>query len=142
VAFHPDLTDEQRSNLRTLAAYLRTLPTDYPDFAMSDFTNDAAGNGHPRIVGCGTAACAVGHGPAAGIAPLEYEKTWVEYSYRTLCDDADGWDWCFSGCWSDVDNSAHGAAARIEHMLDHGVPTDGHRQEMGLAPLSYTVEAA
>jgi hypothetical protein len=144
-----DLTDEQRTNLAKLAAYLRTLPADYPDFAMNDFVLDSSGKkGIAHVASCGTAACAVGHGPKAGIKPKSGES-WHAYSYRTLIPimfgddvDDDAWAWCFSGIWAHVDNTVHGAAARIEWMLEHGVPKNGSGQRFGCEPLCYTVEAA
>lgn len=136
----PDLTDEQRSNLKTLAAYLRTLPADYPDFEMSDYVSGQgiAGFCIAAVPVCGTAACACGHGPAAGIAPMKGE-TWDAYSVRAFIPvHHPAWSWCFSGEWSETDNTVHGAAARIEWMLERGVPADADDQESGNAPLCYT----
>jgi hypothetical protein len=138
----PDLTDEQRANLATLAAYLRTLPAEYPDFSMDDFT--ATGGSMAKQPECGTAACAAGHGINAGIPALGGES-WFDYSVRAFVeDDYDGngsspWDWCFSGSWSHTDNTAHGAADRITYMLAHGLPADADEQRLGEAPLSYRV---
>lgn len=50
------------------------------------------------------------------------------------------WDWCFGSMWSDVDNTVHGAADRIEYMMTHGVPDNGDEQRYGEAPLSYRPE--
>lgn len=135
-----DLTDEQIANCRKLAAYLRTLPADYPDFEMSDFVQ--GGDYDHAHVACGTAACAVGHGPGAGIKPLKSEG-WFDYSSRCFITDieSEAWDWCFHGRWSVVDNTAHGAAARIEYMLNHGLPDSAWKQRQGRAPRSYAVPA-
>lgn len=141
-----DLTDEQRANLAKLAAYLRTLPADYPDFEMRGFVREGDRT-FAHIAGCGTAACAVGHGPKAGIEPLRGES-WFAYSYRTFVPvyvdgcEVNGrvWDWCFASSWARVDNTVHGAAARIEYMLAHGVPDDAFSQMCGNAPLCYTLE--
>jgi hypothetical protein len=92
------------------------------------------------LANCGTVACAVGHGPAAGI-PLAkaniktrrrkgvdvvteidfeaYSKNFVPgfLSYA--------FDWLFGGEWTGVDNHHWGAAARIRFYLDkNGVPAD------------------
>lgn len=131
MATDPNLTDEQRANLAKLAAYLRTLPAEYPDFAMDDFT--ATGERLANRAECGTAACAAGHGLHAGIAALPGE-TWMDYSERAFAPDdhsPSAWDWCFSGSWSDVDNTAHGAAARIEYMLACGVPANASTMRYG-----------
>lgn len=141
-----DLSDEQRANLAKLAAYLWTLPADYPDFEMSSFTNDEERGDYKAqayVATCGTAACACGHGPVAGILP-ESGETWPAYSYRAfiprLSPDPRPWDWCFGADWSDVDNTVHGAAARIEFMLKHGCPENSADQEMGEEPLCYTTD--
>lgn len=121
-----ELTDYQRANLAQLARHLWTLPADYPDFEMRDFvhgqTDDERRLG-ARVVTCGTAACAVGHGPRAGILPREGE-TWWSYSWRSFAKEGRAWDWPFGGDWSKYDNTVHGAAARIEFMLERGLPRD------------------
>jgi len=145
----PDLLDQQRANLRKLAAYLRTLPANYPDFEMNDFVRfDGSGKYvFASVTPCGTAACAVGHGPKAGISPIGCEN-WTSYSHRCFIDADDGadneeaWEWCFGGSWSYVDNTVHGAAARIEYMLQYGVPSDSWAQRSGDAALSYSAEVA
>ena len=146
-SLHEFISDEQEANLRKLAAYLLTLPADYPDFEMSDFTADKS---TPATVSCGTAACAVGHGPFAGVAPLGTETDWSAYSYRAFISRStaqswqvrvpagNAWDWCFGGYWGETDNTVHGAAKRILWMLDRGVPDDCSQQEMGDADLCYT----
>jgi hypothetical protein len=143
----PELTPEQVANCRKLAAYLRTLPADYPDFEMSSFTNEGErGEGYAPAYDapCGTAACAAGHGPRAGIEP-DGDEDWESYSERCFAPDSGGenspWEWCFSGSWYRVDNTVHGAAARIKYMLTRGVPKNVYDQRRGVAPLSYTVEA-
>lgn len=141
-AFDPvaelELTEEQVGNLRKLSAYLLTLPVDYPKFAMSSFTSgdDGGGGDTVRVPECGTAACAAGHGPTAGVDP-EPGETWAGYSYRAFIDYGDGWDWLFSACWAEVDNSAHGAAARIDYLLAHGLPDNYWNQMVGDEPISY-----
>lgn len=84
---------------------------------------------------CGTVACAVGHGPAAGI-PLAKsdiikgtrggitfvaEINFDNYSKNFIADTlSDAWEFLFSGGWSGVDNHHWGAAARIRFLLDKG----------------------
>lgn len=133
------ITDEQEANLRTLAAYLLTLPADYPDFEMNDF---AADDSDPRDVSCGTAACAVGHGPMAGVDPGD-ETDWFEYSYCAFIEEGKSlssraWQWCFGGAWSRSDNTVHGAAKRILWLLDSGLPSNASEQRFGVEPLCYT----
>lgn len=119
---------EQRKNLIKLAEHLEQLPEDYRDFSMTEFYS-----GHDRgyvISGfkyCGTAACALGHGPAAGIVTTKEEFfftrdhfDWLEYSRELFGLDpaSPEWDWLFSDSWTCVDNTHYGAAARIWSYLD------------------------
>lgn len=128
------LTPARRRRLETLAAHLESLPADYAQFNMrlyysgSDESRYARHNGGLR---CGTVACALGHGPAAGILfpprMLESGPNWNEYANLFT---GDGWtglnyDWLFYDSWDDVDPSHYGAAARIRYLLDKGRPPKG-----------------
>jgi hypothetical protein len=136
-----NITDEQEANLRKLAAYLLTLPADYPDFEMRDFVQSGEYEKREFVhqPACGTAACAVGHGPNAGIEPAPYLESWRDYSVRAFGLNfwSPDWDWCFSGEWADVDNTVHGAAKRVIHLLANGLPEDAEGQRCGWAELSY-----
>ena len=94
---------------------------------------------------CNTAACAAGHGPLAGIEPLEYE-TWNAYVRRCFVDTHYGsgvsreFNWLFASDWTFFDNTPRGAAARIRYFLEHGVPDDADHQRRGIVPLCYTVD--
>ena len=76
---------------------------------------------------CGTAACAVGHGPLAGI-PIKKNEDFAEYSSRVFIDDIDSddhalaWQFLFASSWVNIDNTPKGAAARIWLLLDKGLP--------------------
>lgn len=86
---------------------------------------------------CGTAACAIGHAPAAGIKPRRYES-WHSYSHRTLAEPFSAeWHWAFGPEWAAVDNTAIGAAKRIYWMLEHGVPENAEDQAWGTSPICY-----
>ncbi len=120
------LSPEQETNLRTLAAYLHgpklkarfTMTV----FAITDYAEQE------EEVDCGTAGCAVGHGPYAGI-PKRKGESWFAYSCRVFglvpADDktnAPAWNWCFDASWRGYDNTPEGAAKRIEWLLANGVP--------------------
>ena len=124
-----ELTDTQRANLARLADYLETVPQSA--FDMESFEEETD---------CGTVACAVGHGPAAGF-PKPVLEAWTSYSSREFAPDSPAWDWCFFGRWSETDNTPQGAAARIRYMLEHGVPENYEEQMCGDEPLSYEVTA-
>lgn len=121
-----------RDNLAKLASYLEKLPADWKHFDMDvyldapDFTSvydaeDTYAQNPDLINSCGTVACALGHGPAAGIKP-NYEAgcgiSWWDYGTLNFTGSADNlYDWLFSSFWSHVDNTHHGAAARIRYVL-------------------------
>lgn len=131
-----------RERLDKLATYLENLPEDYQHFEMSGYfyapddeinateAHYAQHNG--GVPSCGTAACAVGHGPAAGIlmpghmiAEPAYTHDhfyidWDEYSLLFTGEEDTNtllWKWLFGGLWSFVDNHHWGAAARIRYVL-------------------------
>lgn len=136
------LTDEQKQNCTILADYLESLPEDYRHFNMTrwmglppwdkDVARYARHNG--GVASCGTVACAVGHGPAAGLLfepdELEwfgdevYKVCWHEYSKRFVPRGGDELEfcWCFSSWWALHDNHHWGAAARIRYLLECGEP--------------------
>ena len=131
----PKLTKAQKTNLRTLATHLMTI--DPRAFDMSEYYR--FGHGLWQLASvlknegfvkyeCGTVACAVGHGPGAGISPIAEDCTWQRYAARVFgadrLDDDIVHVWCFDGAWSAMDNSPTGAAQRIIYMLEHGVPED------------------
>lgn len=133
-----------RANLLTLAAYLDTLPPGYEQFDMTAFLcgdnpdkgqEYALHNGGPP---CGTVACAVGHGPAAGFLFLESEfyedcvwkdggpvyfprPNFIDYCDRVFCDsEFEASSFMFGSYWSRCDNTPRGAAARIRMACELG----------------------
>lgn len=129
------LTQEQKVNLRKLASYLITI--DPHSFSMDQYYKRGCGifelgsllygDGFVKYE-CGTVACAVGHGPGAGIAPQRLDCSWARYSDRvfgaTTMDDDMVHRWCFDQTWESCDNSPTGAAQRIIYMLEYGIPDD------------------
>lgn len=134
-----DLSDFHKANLRKLADYLKTLPVDYTDFDMVAFFRwkDYL---KPE---CGSVACALGHAPHAGIGrmPLNKGFDWGLYCHRYFgFDNGLAWIWFFSARWAFVDNTPHGAAARIEWFLKFGgIPADAMEQQYSVCSLSYEV---
>lgn len=125
----PRLSAQQRLNLAQLSDFLRTqAPPE--QFRMQNFRQD---NGTPdESYTCGTIACAVGWGPAAGIAPLKLE-TWRKYATRCfgasqfVVEVGSGrlWNFLFSCDWRSADvNTPEQAARRIAYFLEHGIPTE------------------
>lgn len=137
-----------RENLEKLASYLEGLPADYDHFEMATYfrqdrrtINDPLQA--PLAGACGTVACAIGHGPAAGIPAEETAmEGWEDYSDRVFELSCNEETWCFSSCWRWVDNTPHGAAKRIRYMLERGVPSDSDYQRRGWAPYMFAKEEA
>lgn len=92
--FNP--TRKQRENLTKLADHLASLPRGYEHFRMYTFfsgwiyfdekrTRDKVKAGPAE---CGSVACAIGHGPAAGILPKASEN-WFSYATRVFGCNSD-----------------------------------------------------
>jgi hypothetical protein len=126
---------KHKDNLLKLAAYLETLPDDYEQFDMHEYmmVRNVNHRGHHEILSiderskpvCGTVACAVGHGPAAGIR-VYGDECWGSYADRVfgfLPDD--GFDYMFASGWSVDDNTPKGAAARIRTYVTLGHAPSG-----------------
>lgn len=123
-----------RENLTKLANFLMTLPDDQPDFDMKNFYSGDGVTAYVKEphIPCGSTACAVGWGPAAGIPldpkyltddrvePVDWWAYYQEVFGLSQRHTYDEWEWCFSGewGWGGVDNTPRGAAARILYMLD------------------------
>lgn len=134
---------KHRANLEQIAEYLERLPSDYAHFSMRYFntmrTADAIrygreNGGLEKYGSCGTVACVVGHGPAAGILVPEscinidysgtYAVDWLIYMEEMFGHDA--YNWCFSDGWASFDDTFRGAAARIRYYLaNDGVTPEG-----------------
>lgn len=129
-------TAEQAANLNKLADYLDGLPDDYAHFKMATYVGDYGNDGDDdgisyefdlgeadtdRVLNCGTCACAVGHGPLAGIRPLP-DEAWHEYEERAFGVSVrdDDWEYLF-GPYNPDDAKA--AASRIREYLKRTATT-------------------
>lgn len=144
-------------NLRKLAYYLLELPDDYEHFHMGVFMTNLPSRRNyipeqftlRKLHRCGTAACAAGHGPAAGIKPRSKreEQCWSAYTHNRLClpfaQDPNGYVWktCFSTQWSAgryvqlpgqvTIHTAADAGKRILYLLDTGHVYGETYEDMG-----------
>lgn len=125
-------------NLKRLAKYLQSLPEDYREFDMTNFYDGPDERHYALFNGrsCGTVACAVGHGPSAGLFFRRDEISWhmgprwVTYTDRVFTSDDDAFQFLFGEEWADVDNHHWGAAARIRCFLENGVPDDFYNPDI------------
>lgn len=118
-----------RENLAKLALYLETM-TPPPGFDMALYAQNLEENPdftipiyriHEAYDECGTVACAIGHGPKAGI-DIGNSLTWGDYADKFTDGDGGVFDWLFDSAWSKLDNTPTGAARRINYYLEHGLP--------------------
>jgi len=95
------------------------LNTDYSPRFVTAFATDEVYN-H-----CGTTACAVGHGPLAGLPALDGED-WRSYSDRVFgCSSRKSiaaFIFMFGPNWTGLNNTAKGTARRMQYFLKHGIP--------------------
>ena len=135
---------ENIENLNTLATYLEQLPEGYEHFDMKYYfvvqgRRLAYLVSEPKLESCGTVACAIGHGPAAGI-PIKPEELWGVYCARVFGLSGSAWTWCFGEEWVHVDNTPQGAAKRIRHYLTYGLPEDAEEQRLGDTDYCYATD--
>lgn len=135
-------TPIQRANLAKLADYLAVLVPP-PGFDMGSWLqrenslDEDDFNDEPHLCDldpkfyaeCGTTACAIGHGPLAGIPPTEADYNWESYCENNFTGDSANYisagpifTWLFHSNWSWLDNTPEGAARRVRHFLEHGLP--------------------
>lgn len=129
----------QRSNFTKLATYLERLPKDYAHFSMGMYfglgnraaADAAAIRQSPRE--CGAVACALGHGPAAGVPFQDDHVThnrfkkpvvhWSLYARDSFFPSThDVWYWVFHDNWVINQPDHRAAAARIWYLLDNDSP--------------------
>lgn len=140
-------------NLSKLATFLDELPEDYRQFGMADFTNQWMSpeelkqyQTDPTYNPCGSAACAVGHAPAAGIKvdPSTITQQILDGYSTDIWDayvqaafgikfDSTAFEFMFGGGWADHDNTPKGAAARIRYVVANNnipdIPTGWNSRE-------------
>ena len=129
------------SNLTVLADYLEGVDdnffdmgsffyrrnTSFSELIKTETTYALTGN----LPECGTTACALGYGPAAGFPMTKAESkrlNWPGYCERvfslSLGYTNREWFWCFSANWARTQPTAKEAAARIRTLITTGVPDD------------------
>ncbi len=144
---YSDAELDRRANLRKLATFLMALPEDYDKFDMNLYcfnekvsSSAEADESIALLNECGTVACALGHGPLAGI-PAGKRETWETYAERCFTGsdiDENFFRFLFSGSWEIRDNSPYGAGQRILYYLEHGLPEDVDDMIVGSTELCYT----
>jgi hypothetical protein len=127
-------------NLKTMSAYLKGP-------LKSSFDMDVFGVFEEPVCGCVAA-----HATEV-IEPWRHMEEFGCYVERAfdIAKDTPAFDWIFSHKWArdyehvsewedsaaGPDNTALGAAKRIDYLLEHGVPDDYREMMMGKIPLCY-----
>lgn len=93
-----------------------------------------------KYASCNTAACAVGHGPLAGIKVYR-DYDWWDYAKRVFGagEGSRAFEWLFAPGWSYTDNTPKGAAKRIRIYVENGVPDNYWEQRRGADRLMYKI---
>lgn len=134
------LSDEVISNYKKLAELLTNRKPEH--FRMGLFAHDCRQQKIPpnkaeRHNSCETTACALGWAAILGVGKTNY-KSWQEYHLNNFAGPVLSrgkkdvcYQWCFSGLWEFVDPTPEGVVARINYMLEHGIPSDYYEQVRG-----------
>jgi len=125
-----------RENLNRMADYIETIPQE--KFNMRLYRWGEKVNSE-----CGSVGCVVGHCTVLDKNPLPLYKSgninfyaWSR-EFTGLGPLSDETAYLFASGWEAFDNTPTGAAKRIRHFLEHGLPQDWRMQMKGRAPLSY-----
>ena len=139
------LSETHKANLDKLATYLESLPDDYEHFDMSAYYSMAGDEMDVYDIyddnlhaphSCGAVACAVGHGPAAGVPVPRGINSWFSYSLGSFGlalhgssrngqtrNESEAAAFLFSERWAVFyQNKARHAAQRIRILLSKGEP--------------------
>lgn len=145
------IAPDHRANLGLLARGLLVSPLPAV-FDMADF-GETMEHQEESATTCGAVGCAVGLATFL-VAPKLIGELFMRYSERLfgLYDVPfplrvnpheifrhSAWQWCFSGLWDQVDNTPEGAAARINFLLERGLPRNFNAQLNGKVGLCYHV---
>jgi hypothetical protein len=120
-------------NLAMLASHLEALPSNYLHFDMETYFHSPAQEtlmerdelkvaDRVAEMGCGTVACALGHGPAAGVPVPRGTECWDQYANDVFGVEGVSFSYLFDGGWANIEPTAAQAAARIRQYLADGVP--------------------
>ncbi|UTS52090.1 hypothetical protein [Synechococcus phage BUCT-ZZ01] len=114
--------EHNTENLLKLAKFLSNLPDDYKCFDMSTYFFDSElREDRPQIVDEHCIACALGHGPTAGIGPDKVTMgAWMRYADTYFSKSPVMRRWIFSPVWARIDNTPKGAAQRILYAIKNG----------------------
>jgi len=123
-------------NLNRMADYIETIPLE--KFNMATYRT-----GESIKHECNSVGCVIGHCTVLDKRPLPILRSGdIDFNdwsldFTGLDPNSNEWRYLFASEWEDVDNNPVGAAKRIRHFLENGLPKNWYEQMEGYAPLSY-----
>jgi hypothetical protein len=126
-----------KENLLKMADYIETIPQEY--FNMQFFRQELK-----KYHKCNSVGCIIGHCtildeeenfPRYVNGDIDFNKWSKQFTGIDLYSDS--YLYLFSSRWSVTDNTPTGAAKRIRHFVENGLPKDWREQMYGVEPLSY-----
>ena len=125
-----------KENLLRMADYSETIPQER--FDVEIFREDNNHNTHE----CKSVGCTIGHCTILdkydNVPLFRGLINYVQWSYQfTGISKVSEWEYLFSADWKDVDNTPTGAAKRIRHFVENGLPDNWEEQINGKATLGY-----
>ena len=125
-----------RENLSRMADYIETV-------AQRNFNMRIFRTGQRTAHECGSVGCVIGHCTVLDKNPLPMDyigdihfSAW-SLDFTGLDPSSYEWEYLFSGDWTAADKTPIGAANRIRHFLEKGLPKNWKEQILGFEPLSY-----
>ena len=124
-------------NLLKMADYIETVPQKF--FDMKTFGIKDSISHNCKTVGCIIGHCVVLDDPENIPRCKNNTIDFVGWEMKFTNTPDDVWEYLFGEEWINVDNTPTGAAKRIRHLVEDGLPENWREQSTGVDPLSYLV---
>lgn len=125
-----------KENLLKMADYIETVPQE--KFGMKLFRF-----GDENTPECNSVGCIIWHCTILDTEPLPRDLDggidfykWSK-SFTGISPFTNDWEYLFSWAWVMTDNTPTGAAKRIRHYVENGLPENWYNIMFGDAPLPY-----
>lgn len=125
-----------KENLLKMADYIETVPQEKFDMEHFRFGDE---NAHE----CNSIGCIIGHCTILDTNPLPmYSDGDINFgewsqSFTGISPFTSDWTYLFGYKWIGIDNTPTGAAKRIRHYVENGLPENWRDIMCGYAPLPY-----
>lgn len=125
-----------KENLLKMADYIETVP-------QEKFGMELCRSGYENTPECTSIGCIIGHCTVLDTEPLpRYSDGGIDFykwskSFIGIGSWTNDWDYLFASSWAMIDNTPTGAAKRIRHYVENGLPENWRSIMYGNAPLPY-----